>query len=199
MCCASIEGATSALTGYPGGPAAPAMPGAPISPAEPGFPGLPSSPRVPRTPCKAKSHLGTPKCSMGCSSREGNAGGSPVPEPVGPPQGLQCLVGPVPHDCGCTTSLLSLYPTCHQPATCAGFGAFSAPRPAQGWSCLWSGHPSFLPSDITQCQPTEQRCKLQLSHLQASLEALEDPGLLLCPEIRRMLSSVVIARRHRAP
>lgn len=111
------------------------------------------APVCPERPERPKGHLGTPKCSVGCSSREDNASRSPVPESVGPPRGLQgtsCASGvPVPHHCGCRRALLSPYLTCHHPATHAEFGSFSAPQPAWGRSCLQSGHLSFIPADIT--------------------------------------------------
>ena len=82
-------------------------------------------------PARPKGHLGTPKHSAGCTSGEGNASGSPMPEAVGPPRGLRCTTCtwwvPVPHHCWYRRALLSLYLICHPIATHAGFGSFSAP------------------------------------------------------------------------
>lgn len=129
-----------------------------------------------------------------------------MPEAVGPPRGLrnatctggyQCLItaGAGGHCCPRTrrvTTQLPMQGLGHSPP-------HGQPRDEAASSVgtsISSHHPA---SAITQRQPTEHLCQLQVSHLQAALEALEDPGLLLCPETRRMLSSVVTASRHRGP
>lgn len=101
-----LLGGPGALTGYPAGPAAPGAPGAPLSPAKPGFPGMPSRPLVPGTPCKAKKPLRPPKTQLG----ESKAGGSPVAEAAGSPQGPKGATCSRPHPCRCRT-LLSPHPT----------------------------------------------------------------------------------------
>lgn len=146
-----MEGATSALTGYPNGPAAPAAPGAPVSPAEPGFPGMPSSPRVPAMPCKAERPLKHPKHSPGC--RESSANGSPMPKAVGPPWYHLHMVGTGASSLRVQEGTSVPVPGCHHPATQCRVILF--PTTSLEMKLPLEGTPIFHP---TQLQPAEHLC-----------------------------------------